>query len=297
MPKHREQTLMMSFCAAAAWAALSIVPCRARASMVGTEVGIVADYRPVTGRFFFNRAGERDVPVRVGAVVSAGDQITLPSGASVTIQLGEGRTIVFQSGTSVVPDAPSLPNRLAGIYHSLSAVFAGDFRQSRIAASRGGTSCAPGESAAPIAVPVLVAGATVAAGTRDLPIVWSGGCAPFVVALLRGSDTVAVQRTIESRQTRMNQLHLVAGRYRLHVTDATGQEFDGILECVVGIPSAPEEVLRDTTALGVIAQSVWLAQFEGGRWRYDSFERLRPLVRQRNPLAGAVADWILWGRD
>jgi hypothetical protein len=290
---------MMSLFATAAWVGLVFIsPYSARARTVGAEVGIVADYRPVTGRFFFRRAGGRDsVPVWIGAVVQAGDQIALPSGASVTIQLAEGRTIVFPSGTSVVPEAPSLPKRVAAIYHSLSAVFDTDFPQSRTAASRGSTSCVPGEPPAPIEVPVVVSGAKVAAGMRDLPVVWDGGCAPFIVALMKGSDTVAVQRAIDARQTRMNQVHLVAGRYMLRVSDGTGHRFEGILECVSGKPAAPEEILHDTTPLGVIAQAVWLAKIDGGRWRFDSFEMLRPLVRQRNPLAGAIADWILWGRD
>ena len=265
---------------------------------VGTDVGVVAEYRPASGRFFFRRAGGRDsVPVRIGAVVQAGDQIALPSGASVTIQLAEGRTIVLPSGTSVVPEAPSLEKRVAAIYRSLSAVFDADFRQSRTAASRGSASCAPGEPPAPIEVPILVSGAKVAVGMRDLPVVWSGGCAPFIVLLMKGSDTVAVQRAIDARQTRLDHVRLVPGRYMLRVTDGTGLQFEGILEGVSGAPAAPVEILHDTTALGVIAQAVWLSKFEGGRWRFDSFERLRPLVRQRNELAGAIADGILWGRD
>lgn len=290
---------MMSLCAAAAWAASVLIPlCPALSSTVGTDVGVVADYRPVTGRFFFRRAGARDsIPVRIGAVVQTGDQIALPAGASVTVQLGEGRTIVFPSGTSVVPDGPSLSSRLASIYHSLSAVFDDDFRQSRTAASRGSTSCVAGEAVAQIEVPVFLSGATVAAGIRDLPVVWSGGCAPFDVSLLKGSDTVAVQRAIGTRQTRMNQLRLGEGRYVLRVTDGTGHKFEGFLDCVSHTPATPEEILRDTTALGVIAQAMWMATIDGGRWRLESFEMLRPLVRQRNPLAGAAADWVLWGRD
>jgi len=265
---------------------------------VGTDVGVVAEYRPATGRFFFRRGGGRDsVPVRIGAVVQAGDQIALPSGASVTIQLAAGRTIVLPSGTSVVPEAPSLEKRVAAIYRSLSAVFDADFRQSRTAASRGSASCAPGEPPAPIEVPILVSGAKVAVGMRDLPVVWSGGCAPFIVLLMKGSDTVAVQRAIDARQTRLDHVHLVAGRYMLRVTDGTGLQFEGILEGVSSAPAAPEEILHDTTTLGMIAQAVWLSDIEGGRWRFDSFERLRPLVRQRNELAGVIADGILWGRD
>ena len=290
--------MMILFAAVAVFGSPFVPPRPARFSTLIDEVGIVADYRPATGRFFFRRAdGTDSVPVRIGAVVRAGDQIALPSGASVTIQLAEGKAVVFPAGNSVVPDAPSLGKRVAAIYHSLSAVFDADFRQSRTAASRGGASCSPAEPPAPIEVPILVSGAKVAVGMRDLPVVWSGGCAPFIVVLMKGSDTVAVQRAIDPRSTRLDHVHLVAGQYMLRVTDGTGLQFEGNLEGVSGAPAAPEEILHDTTALGVIAQAVWLSNIEGGHWRFDSFERLRPLVRQRNPLAGAIADGILWGRD
>ncbi len=86
-------------------------------------------------------------------------------------------------------------------------------------------------------------------------------------------------------------------RYALRITGSTGNGFEANLEGASSAPSAPEEIRRDTSALGVIAQAVWLRQAEDGRWRFDAFEMLRPLVRQRNPLAGVIADGILWGRD
>jgi len=288
--------MMSVFAAVASFGFLLIPPHPALSSILADDVGIVAEYRPATSRFFFRRGDGRDsVPVRIGTVVKAGDQIALPLGASVTIQLAEGKTIVFPAGNSVVPDAPEIGGRLVAIYHSLSSVFDGEFRQSRTAASRGGTSCGPNDWAKPIEVPIMVPGAKVTVGVRDLPVVWTGGCAPFIVALVRGSDTIAVQRAIDVRQVRLDHVLLAPSPYTLTVTDKTGLGFEGILEGVSAAPPLPADILHDGTPLGVIAQAVWLARIDHGRWRYDSFERLRPLVRQRNPLAGVIADGVLWG--
>ena len=107
--------MMILFAAVAVFGSPFVPPRPARFSTLIDEVGIVADYRPATGRFFFRRAdGTDSVPVRIGAVVRAGDQIALPSGASVTIQLAEGKAVVFPAGNSVVPDGPSLGKRVAG---------------------------------------------------------------------------------------------------------------------------------------------------------------------------------------
>ncbi len=281
------------------WGGYALMPPQPVHSVaVGTGVGVVAEYRPATGRFFFRRASERDaLPVRIGSVVQAGDMITLPAGASVTIQLTTGKTVVFLPGTSVVPEAPSLTEWVASIFRTVPGLVDAEYRQSRTAASRGGESCGPGDRPAPIDVPTVASGAKIVASTRDLPIVWNGGCAPFIVALVEGADTISIKRDVKIRQTRLDSVRLVVARYALRVTDRTGNGFEASLEGASSAPSAPEEIRRDTSALGVMAQAVWLLEADGGRWRFDAFEMLRPLVRQRNPLAGVIADGILWGRD
>ena len=64
-------------------------------------VGVVAEYRPAAGRFTFTRgtAGAA-VPVQIGTVVQAGDRVTLPAGASVTIQLASGEASALHASSS-----------------------------------------------------------------------------------------------------------------------------------------------------------------------------------------------------
>jgi hypothetical protein len=157
-------------------------------------VGVVAEYRPASGRYSLQRGAARAaVPVKIGTVVMSGDRITLPSGAAVVLRLASGERTEFKGpGDFAVPEAPSL-GRLATIFASIPALFDDEFRLEGTAASRGGEPCATdGGEAGPIDVPILVPGARIVAGERDLPLAWRGGCAPFVVALWSGERKLAM---------------------------------------------------------------------------------------------------------
>lgn len=260
-------------------------------------VGVVAEYRPAAGRFQFARApGGQGVPVRIGAVVQAGDRVTLPAGASVTLQLANGEMAVFKGpGSHTVPDARPL-GRLAAVFRSMPKLFDDEYRLSGTAASRGGEPCVESGKPVPqIEVPILVPGASVVAGERDLPLAWRGGCAPFVVQVLAGNERVVHRESIEGRQVRLDDVPLAPGRYRVVITDQGGRRFENALEAVTQGPVLPADLAADTSALGTVAQAVWYSEQDGGRWRLESFERLRPLIRAGDPLAGALGDGVLWG--
>jgi hypothetical protein len=260
-------------------------------------VGVVAEYRPAAGRFTFVRApGGSAVPVQIGTVVMAGDRVTLPAGASVTVQLANGESSNFRGpGTFAVPDARQL-GKLQAIFQSIPDLWDEEFRMGGTAASRGGEPCGQaGSDVTPIDVPILVPGARVVAGQRDLPLAWHGGCPPFVVKVLSGADSVVLRESIDGWQVRLDDVPLAVGRYTLLITDAAGRRYQGSLEAVAAGPVLPPELLADTSPLSVTAQAVWLARQDGGRWRLDSFERLRPLIRAGDPLAGSIGDGVLWG--
>ena len=260
----------------------------------GRDVGVVAEYRPASGRYVFQRGTDR-VPVQIGTVVRGGDRITLPAGSAVIVQLGTGRSLTLER-TDTVPDGPAL----GGIVRFLASVpklFDSEFRQSRIAASRGGERCGTaGASTSPLEMPVLSAEARIVSGTRDLPITWLGGCGPYAVVVMKGSDTVAVRRGVDADRVRLDRVVLPAGEYRVLLSDGAGHCAEGRLEAVTTLPELPPDLAADRSELGVVAQAVWLSDVDGGRWRFDAFERLRPLIRAGNALAGSIADGILWGR-
>lgn len=277
--------------------AFAPIPAATAAATAGVGVGVVAEYRPAAGRFNFNRSpGGTAVPVQIGSVVMAGDKVTLPAGASVTVQLANGDTSNFKGpGTFVVPDARPL-GKLAVIFSSLPAIFDDEYKLAGTAASRGGESCGKdGVEIKPIQVPILVPGARVVAGERDLPLAWHGGCPPFVVKVLSGASSLVHRESIEGWQVRLDDVPLIVGTYAVVVTDVTGRQLNATLEAVKTGPAMPPELAADGSNLGITAQAVWLAGQDGGRWRLESFERLRPLIRAGDPLAGTIGDGVLWG--
>ncbi len=285
--------------AAAAMLALAVsIACTAVAgAATDAGVGVVAEYRPAASRFTFARApGGQPVPVKIGTVVQAGDSVKLPSGASVTVQLASGQASIFNGpGTFVVPDAKPL-GRIAAILKSIPALFDDEYRMAGTAASRGSEDCAKkGEPVKAIEVPILVPGARIVAGERDLPLAWRGGCAPFVVKVLSGTQSLVHRESIEGRQVRLDDVPLTPGHYSVMISDATTLRFETALEAVATGPVPPPEIAADASPLGVVAQAVWFAEQDGGRWRLESFERLRPLIRAGDPLAGAIGDGVLWG--
>lgn len=259
-------------------------------------VGVVAGYRPSAARFAFARSNrDEPVPVQIGAVVMAGDRITLPGGAAVTVQLSNGKSASFSGpGTFTVPDARPL-GQLALILQSLTALVDDEYRLAGTAASRGGEACGQdGQAVKPIAVPILLPGARVQAGTRDIPLGWRGGCPPFVVAVQDDGRRLVHRESIEGWQVRLDQVPLPVGQYKVVITDAGGRQFETSLEALPATPAMPPELAADAGNLGIIAEAAWLAEQDAGRWRLDSFERLRPLIRAGDPLAGSFGDALLW---
>lgn len=276
---------------------ISSAPAVRAADASDSGVGVVAEYRPASGRFNFTRAPKGEpVPVRIGAVVQSGDKLALPAGASVSLQLANGKAIAFNGpGTFEVPDGRPL-GKLATIITSLGSMLDDEYRLSGTAASRGGDSCGKdGAVVKPIEVPILAGGANIVAGERDLPLAWLGGCPPFLVKVLSGDDSLVYRESIAGWQVRLDDVPLAAGIYVVVVADAGGRLFKADLVAVKQGPALPAELAADTSSLGVTAQAAWLARQDDGRWRLESFERLRPLIRSGDALAGTFGDGLLWG--
>lgn len=276
---------------------LSLGSAGARAAS-DTGVGVIGNYRPAAARYVLTRSPKGEtVPVQVGAVVMAGDRLALPANASVTVQLANNETLNLKGpGEFVIPDARPL-GKLAVIFQSLRPILLDDeYRLDGTAASRGGDSCGKdGSAVQAIAVPILQPGARIVSGQRDLPLAWRGGCPPFEVRVLSGRDSLVYRESIEGWQVRLDDVPLEPGRYTVTVTDAANRSYEGTLEAVAAGPVVPPELASDTTSLGVTAQAVWLARLDDGRWKLESFERLRLLIRAGDPLAGSIGDWVLWG--
>ena len=233
--------------------------------------------------------------MRIGTVVQAGDRLKLPPGALVTVQLADGKVNRYAGDREhTIPDARPL-GKAAAILEYFSALLDTEFRLEKTAAARGGGNCAGAtEHVAPIQVPVLVPGARITSGKRDLPLAWVGGCAPFIVTIHSGDQSIAERKSIEARQVRLDSLPLHRGRYVVSVSDGGGRTFRSTLDATDEGPVVPPDLATDSTPLGVVAQALWLAEYDGGRWRLDSFERLRPLIRAGDTFAGTIGDSVMW---
>lgn len=295
LPGRRTETALLVL--AAVLAGFHAAPVVAAADNAG--VGVVAGYRPSAGRFTFSRPpANEQVAVRIGTVVVPGDRVKLPAGASIVVHLASGEVQTFSgAGEFTVPKSPTL-GRLAKILSSLDDVFDAEYRLAGIAASRGGEKCgAAGATVADIEVPILMPGARIAAGERDLPLAWRGGCAPFSISVLSSDKTPIHRETIDGRQVRLDDLPLREGSYSVLISDAGGRRFTATVNALAAAPAIPADIAADSSPLGVIAQAVWLSEQDGGLWRLESFERLRPLIRAGDALAGTLGDGLLWGQS
>jgi len=274
-------------------AALAVFCCGGAA--LANDVGVIAEYRPAAGRFSLERGAGPAIPVRIGSVVAAGDRLTLPAGAAVIVQEGGGQRREFTGpGTFEIPATTPL-GRLASIYRSISAVFDDEYRLAGTAASRSGEDCRAETASRAIHMPILSGRPAIAAGERDLPLAWIGGCTPFTVSVQSADGTIIHRSSADGRRLRLDRVKLPPGNYEVILADFDGLTFRASLEALPAAPALPDEIAADDSPLGVIAGAIWLAEQDGGRWRFDSFERLRPLIRAGDPLAGAIGDGVLWG--
>ena len=270
------------------------------AAAPGAAVGVVSEYSPTSARYALKRDGESPggtvrVPVRIGTIVMAGDEVVLPPKSSITLSPADGPARRIDGpGTFRIP-----PGRDLGVTRRLvqavTSIFDVQYRSALTAVSRGDAACEPVSTALPIVVPIIRKEARVLAGVRDIPLAWTGGCSPYTVTLLRDEAVVARQENISRSQLRLDGVTLVSGTtYTVAITDSRGARRAVEITAVSRTPTPPADLDRDTSALGVTARALWLGDKDGGAWRLDSFEMLRPAIRLGDPLAGRIGDVLLW---
>jgi hypothetical protein len=271
---------------------IACMPHRVEAQVAA--VGVVAEYAPTGARYTFNRSGNV-VPIRIGTLVMAGDEVTLPARGTVTLTLANGSSRRLE-GPETLRVAPAPIIGLGWrVLQAVTDILDVEYRSAQTAVSRGsGGVCDASVAAAPIVVPILREGALVSAGRRDIPLAWTGGCAPYAVSLLNGQATLAHQENLRRSQVRLDGILLAADTaYTLIISDSLGSRRSVQLTARRQAPTPPME-LADLSSLGVIARALWLAEQDGGVWRLDSFEMLRPAIRSSDPLAGTIGDVLLW---
>lgn len=259
-------------------------------------LGIVADYQPVKARLWIIRTGENGkVPLTIGTQIHAGDQLAqLPADGMVLITNAHGAITRFNGpGTRlplVLPEGPPL-GVIGRVLGTLHGYFGEPYRTSRLAATQGANDCARSDA---IVVPLFSERAAIVAGTRDLRFAWTGGCAPFTVVVRDAGGRELGRQETTTRAARFREITLEAGSARIEI--AGGAHYTQItLDIVPELPAFPEGLAGETGPVAALARAWWLAEYDAGRWKFESFDLLAPQIRAKDPLAGKLGDVLLWG--
>jgi hypothetical protein len=279
----------------ATWLAVAAV----QAAGTVSPVGLVADFQPARSQYTLQRAPQGSiVHVHLGTAVLPGDRFTLSRpGQSVTLQLADGRKLRFdQPGEHRVPESRPM-GRLATILGSIPDLFGDDSGLGGTAVSRDFDRCGmPGFLPEPPQLPAVPeSGARLAAGALDLRLAWQGGCAPYAVELRRDGTVVAQRGGLTDRAAHLQGLTLAPGRYELVISGKGGAESAFTVDVSDDAPTLPQDLQGETGDLAGLANAVWLAQQDEGRWMLEAVRRLEPLVKKGDPLAASLQQGWLSG--
>jgi hypothetical protein len=96
-------------------------------------------------------------------------------------------------------------------------------------------------------------------------------------------------------QARLDTPGLRAGEYTLVVSDARGERLSARIVVRDALPPGPFAAAAEPSELDAVAYAAWLANHDDGRWRWESFQVLRPWIRNGSTLAGTYGDLVMWG--
>ncbi len=257
------------------------------------SVAIVADYQPASARLSISRAGQ-PVPLTIGTQVFPDDTVELSAGNQVMVTTADG-TVAQIAGPGknlrLAPASARSLGVLSGVLASLQGYFGEPYRAKRIAAAQGSEDCV-GRRA--IEVPLFGASAAIVAGTRDLRFAWAGGCGPFTITVRDAASRELARVETSSRTARFRELALSPGRVVIEIRDKQ-QTLQVELQAAAAHPAFPPELATEAGPLAVLGKAHWLAGQDAGRWKFESFELLAPLIRAGDPLASNYGDVLMWG--
>jgi hypothetical protein len=257
---------------------------------------VVSRYLPTKADHFIERADGTTAVVALGAPLFAGDSVVVLPGGSVVLAYSDGDTEELSGATSFTVPAREPMGLVAQMFGRLQTVLGRQYRQGANLATRGDSDCG-GEDAAvlPLAVPALQPIAYLGPGHDDLSLAWVGGCGPYSLSISGHPGQRFSADGLLRPQARLATAGLATGEYRLSVRDASGQEYASRLVVHEGLPAGPFANDVDSNELTAVAYAAWLAGHEDGRWRWESFQVLRPWIRRGSALAGTYGDLLLWG--
>lgn len=257
---------------------------------------VVAKYLPPKAQHAVIRNSDEESLLGLGTPLYAGDTLRVASGGSVSIAFADGSTETLDGPQEfTVPEAEPL-GTTARIFGRLQAMLGRKYRQGGNLATRGPGDCPDDQTELPaLAAPALHAETHVAAGHENLALAWTGGCAPYSLSVGAGGENAVALTNLKRPLIRIESTSLDVGQYQLVIRDAAGQTLDVSLTVGAQLPAGPVALAADASEIDTVAHAAWLANYDDGRWRWESFQQLRPWIRQGGTLAGTFGDLVMWG--
>ncbi len=253
----------------------------------------VAKYLPPKGQHIVVRSDGEEGTVGLGTSLYAGDKLVVKAGGSLVVAYADGEKEELKGPTTFAIPEKEPMGTTARILGRMQNLLGRKYRQGSNLATRNPGSCpSDGLPASALQAPVLAPVTRLAAGHENLSLAWMGGCPPYRLSM--AAATPAVQEDLKRPLARLQTGKLEPGTYALTIADAQSQE---IAVEVVVVSTAPNGPLESppSSELEAVAHAGWLANHEEGAWRLESFQQLRPWIRQGSTLAGTYGDLVMWG--
>lgn len=263
------------------------------AAMAEDAAAVVSKYLPPKAEHIVERAGGGGTVAGLGTPLYAGDILVIAAGGSLDIAYADGGTESLEGpATFVVPEKEPL-GASARIFVRLQSLLGRSYRQGSNLATRNPGDC--DSAAATLAAPALQNPSYLVAGHDNVALAWVGGCAPYALEFSAAGKSLVRQDDLKRPLTRIDTSAVKPGEYALSITSANGQAIAARIVVVADLPKNPDGAKSTRSEIDAVAFSAWLANYDNGRWRLESFQQLRPWIRAGGAMAGTYGDLVMWG--
>lgn len=253
---------------------------------------VVAKYLPPKAEHVIVRAGGEESIAGLGTPLYAGDTVKVADGGSLVVAYADGGRENLEGPTAFAVPEKERMGMAGRIYDRLQIILGREYRQGSNLATRNAGSC--NSNTPPLDAPVLSSTTYLSVGHENIALAWVGGCAPYSLRYDGPGDTRIRLRDLKRPLTRIDVRGLAAGDYTLTIADAQEQEI-AVAVVLTDLPDGPIEYGNIQSELDAVAHAAWLANHEGGGWRLESFQQIRPWIRDGGVMAGTFGDLIMWG--
>ena len=261
-------------------------------SVAEDAAAVVAKYLPPKAEPIIVRADGEQSTAGLGTPLYAGDTVKVADGGSLVVAYADGERDTLEGPTTFSVPEKAPMGMAAKIYDRLQVMLGRQYRQGANLATRNPGDCK--NAALVLDAPVLRDTTYLSVGHENVALAWVGGCAPYSLSLDGAEANRVRQDGLKRPLTRFDGRGLAAGDYTLTLRDAQAQVIT-VTVTLGELPAGPMDHVAIQTELEAVAYAAWLANYDGGSWRLESFQQLRPWIRDGGVMAGTFGDLVMWG--